>query len=99
MIARATDALSERGERFNIGCSAGVVLIPTEVSDAADALRICDQRMYANKGRGRRTVDEAVHHVLLRVAAEHDGDCATTSTTWPSWPKPSVRNSGSTRPT
>ena len=27
-----------------------------------------------NKGRGRRTVDEAVHHVLLRVAAEHDGE-------------------------
>jgi HD-GYP domain-containing protein (c-di-GMP phosphodiesterase class II) len=30
--------------------------------------------MYADKGRGRRTVDEAVHQVLLRVAAEHDGE-------------------------
>lgn len=74
LVARATEALSERGERFTIGCSAGAVMIPADVQDAADALRICDQRMYADKGRGRRTVDEAVHHVLLRVAAEHDGD-------------------------
>ncbi|MBE2315721.1 diguanylate cyclase [Solirubrobacter sp. CPCC 204708] len=74
LVKQATAALSERGERFTIGCSAGVVLIPTEVADAADALRLCDQRMYAAKGRGRRTADEAVHHVLLRVAAEHDGD-------------------------
>ena len=30
--------------------------------------------MYANKRRGRRSSDEAVHQVLLRVAAEHDGE-------------------------
>ena len=30
--------------------------------------------MYANKRGGRRSTDEAVHQVLLRVAAEHDGD-------------------------
>ncbi|MDA0181347.1 diguanylate cyclase [Solirubrobacter phytolaccae] len=74
LVARAKDALSERGERFSISCSAGAVAIPTDVGDAADALRLCDQRMYADKGRGRRTVDEAVHHVLLCVAAEHDGE-------------------------
>jgi diguanylate cyclase (GGDEF)-like protein len=73
LLADATEALSERGERFAIGCSAGVVLLPTDAEEAADALRLADQRMYADKGRGRRTVDEAVHHVLLRVAAEHDG--------------------------
>ena len=42
--------------------------------DPVDALRIADQRMYANKRRGRRSSDEAVHQVLLRVAAEHDGE-------------------------
>ena len=30
--------------------------------------------MYANKRSGRRSSDEAVHQVLLRVAAEHDGE-------------------------
>ena len=30
--------------------------------------------MYANKRAGRRSTDETVHQVLLRVAAEHDGD-------------------------
>jgi HD-GYP domain-containing protein (c-di-GMP phosphodiesterase class II) len=30
--------------------------------------------MYANKRSGRRSADEAVHQVLLRVAAEHDGE-------------------------
>ncbi len=30
--------------------------------------------MYANKRSGRRSTDEAVHQVLLRVAAEHDGE-------------------------
>ena len=41
--------------------------------DPLDALRIADQRMYAAKRGGRRTSDETVHQVLLRVAAEHDG--------------------------
>ena len=35
---------------------------------------MADQRMYANKRGGRRTSGETVHEVLLRVAAEHDGE-------------------------
>ena len=73
LVARAADALSERGERFEIGCSSGAVLIPAEADDAAGALRIADQRMYANKRGGRRNIDETAQDVLLRVAAEHDG--------------------------
>src|SRR3954447_26516154 len=73
LLARATDALSERGERFAIGCSSGAVLLPAESDDAADALRIADQRMYTDKRGGRRNADETVHQVFLRVAAEHDG--------------------------
>ena len=41
--------------------------------DPVDALRIADQRMYANKRRGRRTATRPCTSVLLRVVGEHDG--------------------------
>jgi diguanylate cyclase (GGDEF)-like protein len=70
--ARALAALSERGEHFEIRSSHGAARL--EGGDPADGLRTADQRMYANKRAGRRSTDEAVHEVLLRVAAEHDGE-------------------------
>jgi two-component system cell cycle response regulator len=73
LVARAAAALHEAGESFDIGCSYGAVLLPAESADVSDALRTADQRMYAHKRAGRRGSDEAVHRVLLRVAAEHDG--------------------------
>jgi diguanylate cyclase (GGDEF)-like protein len=73
LVVRAAEALSESGERFEIGCSYGAVTLSEAHMDPVEALRVADQRMYANKRRGRRSSDEAVHQVLLRVAAEHDG--------------------------
>ncbi len=73
VAARAARALSESGERFTVGCSYGAVLLPADGTEPADALRLADQRMYAAKRRGRRSVDESVHQVLLRVVAERDG--------------------------
>ena len=70
----AGEALSETGERFEIRSSYGTAFLTGEDADPTDALRIADQRMYANKRAGRRSTDETVHRVLLRVAAEHDGD-------------------------
>jgi two-component system, cell cycle response regulator len=74
LVAAAVSALRESGERFTIGCSHGAVLLPAESTEPVEALRLADQRMYAAKRSGRRTNDEAVHQVLLRVAAEHDGE-------------------------
>ena len=74
LLERAAEALSESGGRFEIRCSYGAVTLTEPRKDPVDALRIADQRMYANKRRGRRSSDEAVHQVLLRVAAEHDGE-------------------------
>jgi diguanylate cyclase (GGDEF)-like protein len=74
LVTRAAHALSESGERFEIRCSFGSVTLTEAHKDPVDALRVADQRMYANKRRGRRSSDEAVHQVLLRVAAEHDGE-------------------------
>ena len=69
----APRAAANRRSASTIGCSHGIGELPTG-EDPVDALRIADQRMYANKRRGRRASDEAVHQVLLRVAAEHDGE-------------------------
>jgi diguanylate cyclase (GGDEF)-like protein/putative nucleotidyltransferase with HDIG domain len=74
LAERAAAALGERGERFEIGCSYGVVLLGDEERDPAGALRLADQRMYAHKRGGRATSEETVHQVLLRVVGEHDGD-------------------------
>ena len=74
LLERAAQALSESGGRFEIRCSYGAVTLTEASKDPVEALRIADQRMYANKRRGRRSSDEAVHQVLLRVAAEHDGE-------------------------
>jgi two-component system, cell cycle response regulator len=73
IVARGAAALSERGERFYVGCSYGSVVLEGEALRPSEALRIADQRMYANKGRGRRSSEETVHQVLLSVVGEHDG--------------------------
>jgi diguanylate cyclase (GGDEF)-like protein/putative nucleotidyltransferase with HDIG domain len=71
-IARlAAAALSERGMRFDVGCSYGLVLL--DGGDPVEALRLADQRMYAHKGAGRRSPAESVHQVLMSVVDEHDG--------------------------
>jgi two-component system cell cycle response regulator len=74
LLDRAGEALSESGERFAIRSSQGSVILAGDGTPAIDALRIADQRMYADKRGGRRAIDETVHQVLLRVAAEHDGE-------------------------
>jgi two-component system, cell cycle response regulator len=73
IVLRAAAALSEHGERFSVGCSYGMVLLEGETLRPAEALRVADQRMYANKRGGRRSSEETIHQVLLSVVGEHDG--------------------------
>jgi two-component system, cell cycle response regulator len=73
IVARAADALSERGERFRVGCSYGTVVLAGESLQPSEALRVADQRMYANKRGGRPSHEETIHQVLLSVVGEHDG--------------------------
>jgi two-component system cell cycle response regulator len=72
IVARAAVALSERGERFRVGCSYGTVVLAGETLHPSEALRVADQRMYANKRGGRPSSEEAIHQVLLSVVGEHD---------------------------
>src|SRR5436190_72397 len=73
IVAGAAAALSERGERFRVGCSYGAVVLAGETLQPSEALRIADQRMYANKRGGRPSNEETIHQVLLSVVGERDG--------------------------
>jgi two-component system, cell cycle response regulator len=53
LVERARTALSEEGEGFTIGASAGHAALPGEAEDADDALRVADRRLYAEKNSGR----------------------------------------------
>jgi diguanylate cyclase (GGDEF)-like protein len=68
----AEAALSESGSGFSIGASWGKVLIPVEVVDASEALRIADRRMYSQKGRRADSASSQTRGVLLRVLHERE---------------------------
>jgi diguanylate cyclase (GGDEF)-like protein len=66
------DALEEQGDSFVVTASYGVVYLPTEATDATDALRIADTRMYQNKRGGRTSTVSQTSELARAVIAEHD---------------------------
>ena len=72
MLDGAALALSEQGEGFWIGASYGSITLPGEAEDAAEALRIADQRMYAQKHAGRMSASRQSKDVLLSALCERD---------------------------
>ncbi len=72
VLAAARRALSESGDGFSVTASYGAVLLPAEAETVAEALRLADQRMYAQKQGGRVSAGEQSSSVLLRALAEGD---------------------------
>jgi HD-GYP domain-containing protein (c-di-GMP phosphodiesterase class II) len=70
IAAAARAALTERGEGFSIGASCGSTLVPTEAREPTQALRLADQRMYANKDSGRHSAGRQAMDALLRLLGE-----------------------------
>jgi diguanylate cyclase (GGDEF)-like protein len=75
---RARAALTDRGRGFEVGASCGMVMIPDEARDVSSALRLADQRLYKEKGEGRRNVvsqqtSDALLQVLKECEPELDG--------------------------
>ncbi|HEY1508575.1 MAG TPA: HD domain-containing phosphohydrolase [Solirubrobacteraceae bacterium] len=67
LILKAAAALTESGVDYTIQASVGAVLLPREADSAELALRLADERMYANK-RSRSTAARAqAGEVLLRT--------------------------------
>jgi diguanylate cyclase (GGDEF)-like protein len=71
-IHDAACALSESGEGFAIGCCYGSVIIPDEAHSAEAALRLADNRMYAQKRSGRASASRQSKDVLLRALHERN---------------------------
>jgi diguanylate cyclase (GGDEF)-like protein len=72
VVEGAALALSEHGEGFSVTCSHGAITLPAEAAGAPAALRIADQRMYANKHGSRLSPGRQTADALLRALAEHD---------------------------
>jgi two-component system cell cycle response regulator len=72
IIALAASALSEQGEGFTVRSSHGAVMLPHEARDATLALRIADQRMYAQKEDRRSSATRQARDILLQVLHERE---------------------------
>ena len=76
IVAAAAEALSDRGPGFLITTSYGAILLPQESQDVPEAMRLVDQRMYAQKTSGRRSTDRQTRDVLLRALQERNPELA-----------------------
>jgi diguanylate cyclase (GGDEF)-like protein len=72
VVERAVLALEDRGDGFSIGSSHGVVRLPEEAQEPSEALRLADQRMYANKRSSRPSDSRQARDVLLTLLDERD---------------------------
>jgi diguanylate cyclase (GGDEF)-like protein len=75
-VAAAAGALSEQGPGFFITASHGAIVLPEECQDPSEAMRIVDQRMYAQKTSARRSPDRQSRDVLLRALQERNPELA-----------------------
>lgn len=73
LLDAAVTALSEHGEGFEVGCSFGAVHLPDEARDASSALRLADERLYAQKHLKQSRRDRS-QELLLQVLHERDPD-------------------------
>jgi hypothetical protein len=87
IVAAASQALSEHGGGFSITASYGAILLPQESQDVTEAMRLVDQRMYAQKTSARRSL-------TARAAMCCSGRCRNATPSWPNatrpwpgWPK------------
>jgi diguanylate cyclase (GGDEF)-like protein len=67
---RAAAALRDHGEAFTIDSAWGSSVVPRDASTAEGALRIADQRMYAQKRGGRPPASAQSKSVLVRAVTE-----------------------------
>jgi two-component system cell cycle response regulator len=77
VAAKLAATLLERGERFTIGASYGEVLLGVEAHTTEHAMRIADQRLYAQKRLLRPLPVPEWRDVLLGLQRERDPELGT----------------------
>lgn len=73
IIDRACAALNERGEGFDVSSSFGAIMLPDEAKDTSDALRLADERLYAQKYKSRADTDRTMHALLGALSEREPG--------------------------
>ncbi len=68
----ARSALSERGEGFSVTASCGWAVIPDEADTTSEALRLVDQRMYAEKASRTMRNANQMQEIFRRIFRHHD---------------------------
>jgi diguanylate cyclase (GGDEF)-like protein len=71
VIEAGSTALSDHGDGFEVRSSFGAVFLPAEADEASEALRVADQRLYAEKAR-RASERGQPQDVLLRMLFERE---------------------------
>jgi diguanylate cyclase (GGDEF)-like protein len=71
LLDDAIAALQDSGDGWHIGCSHGAVWVPSEAAGETQALKLADERMYANKA-GRSPASRQVTDALLQVITEQN---------------------------
>jgi diguanylate cyclase (GGDEF)-like protein len=74
VAALAAEALQEHGDGFTVTASYGAVLLPIETSDPTEALRLADQRMYAQKSSSRMSAPTQTTDVLVQMISERNAE-------------------------
>jgi diguanylate cyclase (GGDEF)-like protein len=72
LIDACVEALTERSEGFVITTSFGAAFLPDEANTPSEALRIADQRLYAQKQERRLERGRKPEDVLLRAMYERE---------------------------
>ena len=76
LVDASVEALTEAGEGFAVTSSFGAVFLPSDAASGSEALRLADQRLYAQK-HGRRSQRDRPHDVLLQALFERDPSLET----------------------
>ena len=71
ILDRAVEALTDKGEGFEIGTSFGAVFLPEDANHSSAALREADGRLYAQKHQKHSRRDRP-HEVLLQALYERE---------------------------
>ena len=74
LTARAAAALTETGPEYSIRASQGVVALPQEADSPRRALRLADERMYANKRSRSTAARSQAAEVLVRTIEARQPD-------------------------
>ncbi len=73
LIQAGADALSDKGEGWEISCAWGMAWIPSDAASPGEALRLADARMYAQKA-ARSTPAGQAAATLMQLLAERDSE-------------------------